>query len=142
MFRFTQFSTSFPGFFLFHPQGPTRPTACFCSSQARDQPQPGYFLRKEEGGPWERGCSLTSLYLVLSDLYDFCHRYFDIMKLSACKFYSLLMSDVEELCQNQPRNQRPDNVDCFMLCLAFRLSKLDREWAEYIPHRLVLIFVI
>lgn len=52
------------------------------------------------------------------------------------------MSDVEELCQNQPRNQRPDNVDCFMLCLAFRLSKLDKEWAEYIPHRLVLIFFI
>lgn len=64
------------------------------------------------------------------------------MKLSACKFYSLLMSDVEELCQNQPRNQRPDNVDCFMLCLAFRLSKLDKEWAEYIPHRLVLIFFL
>ena len=106
----------------------------------------GTFPRKEEGGPWERGCSicvsLTSLYLVLSDLYNFCHRYFDIMKLSACKFYSLLMSDVEELCQNQPRNQRPDNVDCFMLCLAFRLSKLDKEWAEYIPHRLVLIFFI
>ena len=66
---------------------------------------------------------------------DFCYSYFDMMELAAVKFYSLLMVDVEQLCQNPPRTQRRDNVDPSMLCLAFRLSKLDKEWAKFIPYR-------
>ena len=67
-----------------------------------------------------------------SDLCDWSYRYFDVMELAAFKFYSLLMSDVEQLCENPPH--RHGNVDPFMLCLAFRLSQLDKEWAEYIPY--------
>lgn len=58
-----------------------------------------------------------------------------MMELAAVKFYSLLMLDVEQLCQNPPRTQRHDSMETSMLCLAFRLSKLDKEWAKYIPYR-------
>jgi len=56
-------------------------------------------------------------------------------ELAAVKFYSLLMSDVEQLCGNPPRTQRHDSVEPFMLCLAFRLSELDKKWSKYIPYR-------
>ena len=56
-------------------------------------------------------------------------------ELAAIGFYSLLMSDVEELCENPPRARRPDNVEPNMLCLAFRLSKLDKDWSMFIPFR-------
>lgn len=59
--------------------------------------------------------------------------YFDVKELAAIGFYSLLMSDVEELCENPPRARRPDNVEPNMLCLAFRLSKLDKDWSMFIP---------
>lgn len=57
-----------------------------------------------------------------------------MMELAAVKFYSLLMSDVERLCENPPQTLRCDSVEPFMLCLAFRLSELDQKWSKYIPY--------
>ena len=58
-----------------------------------------------------------------------------MMELAAIKFYSLLMADVEQFCANPPRACRGNGVQPIMLCLAFRLSKLDKDWAKFIPFR-------
>ena len=78
------------------------------------------------------GITMTVYILVLFIYFD---SYFDMMELAAIQFYSLVMSDVEQLCANPPRACKHDDVELNMLCLAFRLSKLDKDWAKFIPFR-------
>ena len=57
------------------------------------------------------------------------------MELGTCQFYSLLMSDIEQLCENPPRAHKRGDVEPDLLCLAFRLSNLDKDWSKFIPFR-------
>ena len=63
------------------------------------------------------------------------------MELAAVKFYSLLMSDVEQLCADPPQARRHHVVEPNMLCLAFRLSQLDKDWAKFIPLRYMCMII-
>lgn len=57
------------------------------------------------------------------------------MERGTFQFYSLLMSDIEQLCENPPRAHKPGGVETDLLCLAFRLSNLDKDWSKFIPFR-------
>ncbi|KAK2563687.1 hypothetical protein P5673_012666 [Acropora cervicornis] len=62
--------------------------------------------------------------------------YFDVMERGTFQFYSLLMSDIEQLCENPSRARKPSGVEPDLLCLAFRLSNLDKDWSKFIPFSL------
>ncbi|XP_022781591.1 uncharacterized protein LOC111322703 isoform X2 [Stylophora pistillata] len=149
-----QLESEFPSVFTRLPQAQqfadhlSEAPACVLVASFVENEIEGRYERLKENATAALGQNYSMSKLLLKSILELHHEvsyynaqykqafsgYFDIMKLSACKFYSLLMSDVKQLCENPPRNQRPNEVDCFMLCLAFRLSKLDKEWAEYIPH--------
>lgn len=79
-----------------------------------------------------RKYNINSLHFILFIHFD---SYFDMMELAAVQFYSLLMSDVEQLCANPRGTCKRGDAEPNMLCLAFRLSKLDKDWAKFIPFR-------
>ncbi|KAL8607103.1 hypothetical protein ACOMHN_008689 [Nucella lapillus] len=56
--------------------------------------------------------------------------YFDIMVLASRAFYSLLMKDVDTLCQQEIL--RDSAIDLRMLALIHRLNQLDQDWSAFI----------
>ncbi|XP_067656860.1 uncharacterized protein [Haliotis asinina] len=65
---------------------------------------------------------------------SFSH-YMNITEIAAQAFYILLMEDVEELCREQAAryDKSVHEINLQVLGLAYRLNRLDQDWAEHIP---------
>ncbi|XP_046543355.1 uncharacterized protein LOC124253592 [Haliotis rubra] len=65
---------------------------------------------------------------------SFSH-YMNITEIAAQSFYILLMEDVELLCREQAarHDKTIHEINLQVLGLAYRLNRLDQDWAEHIP---------
>ncbi|XP_077992678.1 uncharacterized protein LOC144446730 [Glandiceps talaboti] len=60
------------------------------------------------------------------------HPYCDVVQLAAKAFYKFLMEDVKQLCDLATQEDETGEIDLMMLSLAYRLNRLDADWATFI----------